>query len=194
MPIRILHVVEALGVGGGVETGIGNLIANMDRERFEHVLCAVFRVGGQLERYPVERVEIVGLEQSPRRFSIQAGALAQIIRRIRPAIVHSRNWGAMEAVIAARWEGSCSVIHSEHGVEMNPAAEPRRRAWLRRLAFHMAHRVFSVSYQLRDMLARRTGFPSRKIDVIHNGVDMGLFRKDAALAGAIPRLLRHGAR
>lgn len=180
MPIRILHVVEALGVGGGVETGIGNLIANMDSDRFEHVLCAVFRVGTQMERYPLARVQIVPLEQRSRRFSVQVGPLARTIRRIKPTIIHSRNWGALEAVIAGRWAGSCSVIHSEHGVEMNPVAEPRRRSWLRRTTFHMAHRVFSVSHQLRDMLAQNTGFPARKISVIHNGVDMNRFRKDSS--------------
>jgi len=84
----------------------------------------------------------------------------------------------MEAVISGRWVGACSVIHSEHGVEMNPSSEPRRRSWLRRGVFGLADEVFAVSYQLRDMLARRSGFPSRKLKVIHNGVDTRRFRPD----------------
>lgn len=180
MAIRIMHVVEALGVGGGVENGIANLIERMDRGRFEHVLCAVFHLGAQVGRYPADRVRVVCLDQKHRKLSIQVGPLAQMIRELKPDIVHSRNWGAMEAVIAGRWAGSCSVVHSEHGIEMNPSAEPRRRGWVRRVAFEMADRVFSVSIQLRDMLARRTGFPSRKIAVIHNGVDTERFRPDAS--------------
>ena len=39
----------------------------------------------------------------------------------------------------------------------------------------MADRVFSVSYQLRDLHAQRTGFPARRIQVIHNGVDTQRF-------------------
>ncbi|HXJ41500.1 MAG TPA: glycosyltransferase [Bryobacteraceae bacterium] len=178
MAIRILHVVEALGVGGGVENGIANLIEHTDHDRFEHVLCGVFRLGAQVERYPSDRVRLLCMEQQERKFSVQVGPLARMIRHVKPDIVHSRNWGALEAVIAARWTASCSVIHSEHGVEMNPSAEPRRRSWFRRGAFALADEVFSVSYQLRETLARRTGFPLRKIGVIHNGVDTRRFRPD----------------
>src|SRR5579862_7934342 len=180
MAIRILHVVEALGVGGGVENGIANLIARMDARRFEHILCAVFHTGSQLERYPLDRVRLVGLGEKLRRFSTQVRPLRQIIRETGPDIVHSRNWGAMEAVFAGRWAKSCAVVHSEHGVELNPAAEPRRRSCMRRAAFEMAHHVFSVSYQLREVLANRTGFSAHRMGVIHNGVDTKRFRRDAA--------------
>lgn len=180
MAIRILHVVEALGVGGGVENGIANLIDRMDSSRFDHVLCAVFHLGSLVDRYPADRVRLMCLKQKPRRFSVQVGPLAEVIRQVKPDIVHSRNWGALEAVFAGRLARSPSVIHSEHGVELEPSAEPRRRRVFRRLAFQLADRVFSVSYHLRDMLAQRTGFPARKIDVIHNGVDTKRFRNDAA--------------
>jgi sugar transferase (PEP-CTERM/EpsH1 system associated) len=178
MPIRIMHVVEAIGVGGGVENGIANLIRGMDAERFEHVLCGIFHVGPQVERYPSDRVRLIGLDQKPGRLAIQAGSLARMIREIKPDIVHSRNWGALETVAAGRWVRSCAVVHSEHGVEMNPHAEPRRRGWVRRVAFELAHRVFSVSWQLRDALARRTGFARNRIGVIHNGVSDVRFRRD----------------
>lgn len=189
MAIRILHVVEGLGVGGGVETGIANLIQRMDPDRFEHVLCGVFRLGTQLNRYPRDRVRLICLEQKARKLSIQAVALARLIREVKPDVVHSRNWGALEAVFAGRWVGACPVIHSEHGFEVDPATEPRRRNLFRRFAFEMADQVFSVSEQLRDLLARGTGFPARRIEVIHNGVDMTHFRQDRAARSACRREL-----
>jgi sugar transferase (PEP-CTERM/EpsH1 system associated) len=178
MPIRIMHVVEAVGVGGGVENGIANVIENSDSSRFDHVLCGVFGVGTQIERYPSDRVQLVCLDQERKRFAIQVGSLGRMIRKLQPDVVHSRNWGALEAVLAARWTRLCPVIHSEHGFEVVPAAEPRRRSWFRRIAFEMADRVFSVSSQLRETLAKRTGFPARKIGVIHNGVQTQRFRPD----------------
>jgi sugar transferase (PEP-CTERM/EpsH1 system associated) len=186
MAIRIMHVVEAVGVGGGVENGIANLIARMDATRYEHVLCAVALVGPHTERYPAARVRIVSLNQRPRRFQSQVAPLARVIRELQPDVVHSRNWGALEAVFAARWAGTGMAIHSEHGLEMTPAAEPRRRRWLRRAAFEAAHRVFAVSSGLRDTLARSTGFPCWKFGVIHNGVDTRRFRPD----GEMRRLFR----
>ena len=181
MAIRIMHVVEAVGAGGGVENGIANLIAHMDATRYEHVLCAVARLGPHTERYPAVRVRIVSLHQKPRRFQSQVAPLARVIRELQPNVVHSRNWGALEAVFAARWAGAGMAIHSEHGLEMAPAAEPRRRRWLRRAAFEAAHRVFAVSSGLRDALARSTGFPRWKFGVIHNGVDTRRFQPDGAM-------------
>ena len=95
----------------------------------------------------------------------------------------------MEAVLAARWVRSCKVVHSEHGLEAGAAVrEPRRRVWFRRLAYQLADRVFSVSYQLRDLHARRTGFDPGRITVIHNGVDRQRFCPDpAARARCAPR-------
>jgi sugar transferase (PEP-CTERM/EpsH1 system associated) len=178
MAIRILHVVEAFGVGGGVENGIANLIARLDAKRFEHVLCGVVRVGPQTERYP-EHVRILSLDQKPARFRSQVAPLLRVIREVRPQLVHSRNWGAMEGVFSARLAGGCAAVHSEHGVEAQFAAEPGRRKWLRRTAFEMAHRAFAVSHVLRDTLAQSTGFPKHKFAVIHNGVDTSRFGPDA---------------
>jgi glycosyltransferase involved in cell wall biosynthesis len=104
---------------------------------------------------------------------------------MKPDVVHSRNWGAVEAVVAARWRG-CAVVHSEHGLEAGAdAREPRRRIWFRRLAFELADRVLSVSYQLRDLHANRTGFSAEKITVVHNGVDTERFRPDAAVRARV---------
>jgi sugar transferase (PEP-CTERM/EpsH1 system associated) len=179
MPIRIMHVLESLGIGGGVETGVAHLIEGMDRQRFEHILCAVFPVGPWIERFRI--VPLVPLEQPRKRLAVQVVPLTRAIRQMNPDIVHSRNWGALEAVIAARWVRHCRVIHSEHGVEVDPASEPRGRAWFRRVSFEMADRVFSVSHQLRDTLARCTGFSARRIGVIHNGVESARFRREPAV-------------
>jgi sugar transferase (PEP-CTERM/EpsH1 system associated) len=176
MPIRIMHVLEALGVGGGVETGVSNLVKRMDPNRFEHVICAVSRIGPYIDRFRV--MHVVQLRQQGTSIPVQVGPLARAIREVQPDIVHSRNWGALEAVIAGRWARSCSVVHSEHGVEIDLSREPLRRTWFRRVAFELADRVMSVSYHLRSCLAEVTGFSAHKIDVIHNGVDTRRFRPD----------------
>jgi glycosyltransferase involved in cell wall biosynthesis len=48
------------------------------------------------------------------------------------------------------------------------------------LAYEAADRVIAVSYQLRDFHSGHTGFPARKIAVIHNGVDPQRFFPDPA--------------
>jgi sugar transferase (PEP-CTERM/EpsH1 system associated) len=180
MPIRILHVVDHLGKGG-LENGLVNLIENLDSARFEHVVYAIRKLGPNADRLAKSRIEVLyqGKQDSDSRF--QAGTLARAIGAVRPDIVHSRNWGTVESVLAGRWVRFCKVVHSEHGLEASASAhEPKRRIWFRRMAYHLADRVLSVSYQLRDLHAARTGFDPKRITVIHNGVDRNRFCPDAA--------------
>jgi sugar transferase (PEP-CTERM/EpsH1 system associated) len=178
MPIRIMHVVDHLGKGG-LENGVANLIENLDATRFEHVVYAIRQLGPNADRLGNSGVRVIWQGKQSTDSRIQAPALVRAIREVKPDIVHSRNWAAVEAVLAGRWTRSCAVVHSEHGIEGDARAkEPWRRICFRRLAFELAHRVLSVSYQLRDLHARRTGFPAKRISVIHNGVDGRRFFPD----------------
>jgi len=92
--------------------------------------------------------------------------------------------------LAARRVGGCARIHSEHGIDWDTTdKEPWRRLLCRRLAFQLADRVLSVSHFLRDLHARRTAFPARKIEVIHNGVDSHRFAPDSAARVRVRREL-----
>src|ERR1039458_3183888 len=173
-----MHVVDSLGKGG-LENGLVNLLSRLDPCQFEHVVCTIRGLGPNAERLPKDRVKLISLGKKDAGSQFQTAALTRAIRQFRPDIVHSRNWAAIEEVIAGRWVGSCSLVHSEHGLEgLSTAKEPWRRVCFRRLAYELAHRVLSVSYRLRDLHARRTGFPTRRITVIHNGVDSRRFHPD----------------
>jgi sugar transferase (PEP-CTERM/EpsH1 system associated) len=177
-PIRIMHFVDSLGKGG-LENGLVNLVNRLDPLRFEHIVYAIRRLGPNADCLPGERVRVMCLGKKDTDSPLQAGALLRGIREVQPDIVHSRNWGAVEAVIAGKWARSCAVVHSEHGIESAASEkEPLRRRCFRRLAFELADRVVSVSYQLRDLHAGRTGFAAHKIRVIHNGVDSRRFHPD----------------
>jgi sugar transferase (PEP-CTERM/EpsH1 system associated) len=182
--IRVLHVVDSLG-RGGLENGLVNLVRYSDRDRFEHTVCAIRRLGPNAEHLEAAGARIVCLnEEGKARF--QFWKLAQIIRDVSPDLVHSRNWAAIEAVAAGRWVHAPALVHSEHGLEAETSiTEPRRRSWFRRLAFELADRVLSVSCQLRDLHAKRTGFPAERITVIHNGVDSRRFQPNAAVRARI---------
>jgi sugar transferase (PEP-CTERM/EpsH1 system associated) len=192
MPIRIMHVVDHLG-NGGLENAMANLIEHMDPARFEHVVYAVRKLGPIAERLAKSQIRVVCHRKRESDSRIQIAALARAIREIRPDIVHSRNWGAVEAVVAARWVGSPAVVHSEHGLEAGAdVREPRRRIWFRRLVYELAHRVMSVSYHLRDLHARRTGFSAQRITVIHNSVNQERFAPDAAARASVRKELAIG--
>jgi sugar transferase (PEP-CTERM/EpsH1 system associated) len=168
---------DSLG-NGGLENGVMNLIHHLDAAQFEHCVCTTRALGPNAERLP-SRVRRLHLGEGDRsRF--QVAKLMRVIRQVRPDVVHSRNWGTIEAVIAARLQG-CKIVHSEHGLETGAdAREPWRRVAFRRLAYHLSDRVLCVSRQLRDFHARSTGFPARRMTVVHNGVDSRRFGPDPA--------------
>jgi sugar transferase (PEP-CTERM/EpsH1 system associated) len=176
LPIRILHVIDNMMGMGGMEKNLVKLIQRMDPERFEHVVCVIRNVGSLADEIPRDRARVVCLGQMQAGYSFLGRMLVRLIEEIKPNIVHSRNWGGIEAVLAARWVGSSAVVHSEHGLDTGTSqGDPLRRRLLRRFAFHLADRTFAVSYALRDFHARNTGFHIDKMSVIHNGVDTDRF-------------------
>lgn len=182
MAIRILHVVDTMLGMGGMEKGVVNLIRHMDPSRFEHVVCVIRSLGVLSDSIPQDRVKLLCLGHTASGFTFLAPRFARIIRECKPDVVHSRNRGAFEAILAGYWAGSCSLVHSEHGVESIDAnPEPWRHRQVRRLVYNLADQVCAVSHHLRDYHALRTGFPAGKIKVIHNGVDTARFRPQEEL-------------
>jgi sugar transferase (PEP-CTERM/EpsH1 system associated) len=189
MPLRIMHVVDNVG-RGGMQNGLLNLVDHLDPTRFQHVICAM-RPVDPVDAYDFTR-DWVRVTCLPRRKGsrIQIGDLVRAIREVKPEIIHSRNWSGIEGVIAGYWGGSCSLVHSEHGLDTSPdTKEPGRRVAFRRLSYELADRVFCVSHQLKDLFVGRTGFAPRKMDVIYNGVDTRRFAPDPATRARLRREL-----
>jgi sugar transferase (PEP-CTERM/EpsH1 system associated) len=193
MAIHILHVLDSLG-RGGLENGVVNLIRELDSSQFEHTVVALRRLGENASRLPESRVSIRRLaSEGAGRSRYQIRDIARTIREVRPDVVHSRNWGAIEAVVAAKLAGKCAVVHSEHGYDTESArSEPLRRVLFRRAAFELADQVCAVSDELRRVHARRTGFNPGRISVIHNGVDTRRFRPDPEVRSRVRRELGIG--
>ena len=185
MAIRVMHVVDSLETGG-LERGVVNIIQRLDPTRFQHTVCAIRNLGPLADQLP--RTQVTCLNRNPKGFSIMIGELARQIKRARPHVVHSRNWGTIEAVWAGRLARQCRVVHSEHGSEAAEGPpEPRLKWIVRRAAYEFADQVMSVSHQLKEMWAARTGFAASRIQVIHNGVDTSRFRPRAAAREAMRR-------
>jgi sugar transferase (PEP-CTERM/EpsH1 system associated) len=172
--LRILHVISYLG-RGGAEMGILKLIGGLG-DGFEHRICATrgFDEGFVQSYFPKEKIYVAGSPDLKLQFPLFR--LARIMRQYRPHIVHTRNWGAIEAVLAAKFAGVPVIIHSEHGYEVDMfAGLPLRRRVFRRVAFAMADATFAVTRELRDFHARQAWIPQERMGVMYNGVDTQRF-------------------
>jgi len=172
--LRVLHIISYMG-RGGAEMGILKLIAGLG-EGFEHRICTTrgFDTDFVRSSFSEEKMYFAGTSDLKLQFPLFR--LARILRRYRPHIVHTRNWGAIEAVAAAKLAGVPVVIHSEHGYEVDMfAGLPVRRRLFRRAAYAMADAVFAVTRELRDFHACQAWIHPERIGVIYNGVDTKRF-------------------
>jgi sugar transferase (PEP-CTERM/EpsH1 system associated) len=178
-PLRILHVLNRLATGG-TENIVLRLISGLDEQIFEHRLAAVRGMDPAFRDLALPGGELLldGKENSGFEFLILR--LARVMRAYRPHIVHSRNWGTIEAILAARLARVPVVIHSEHGYDLDMLTGlPTRRRIFRRASYAMSDAVFAVTRELCDFHARQAWISPERIRVIYNGVDTQRFRPRA---------------
>jgi sugar transferase (PEP-CTERM/EpsH1 system associated) len=168
-----MHVVHSLGTGG-TEAGVRKLLAGLDGSAFQQTVCTVL---DSPAADPTTGTRVISLGRSRRSIGFLVPDLARVFERERPHIVHSRNWGTIEAVPAARLARVPGVIHSEHGFNMHTVnQQPWRRTVFRRVCFKWADLFLVVSQGLRDHYARQLRIPVDRIQVVANGVDTQRFR------------------
>jgi len=177
--LRIIHVLHRMGAGG-TELALRRVVAGLDPERFENIICTVAPFAPLTEDVPTVGARFVSLQRSGRKTGSLVADLARLFRRERPDIVHSRNWGAIEAVVAAKLAGVPRIIHSEHGRDIHTMnGDPWRRRAFRRFCYALADQVFAVSRELGEHYAAQVGLPASRLGLLPNGVDTGKFRPDA---------------
>jgi sugar transferase (PEP-CTERM/EpsH1 system associated) len=182
-PLRILHVVNSLGLGG-TEQGILKISAGLDPALFDQRICPLRGADAALAESAgmSARLLLPARQDVHSRFSIPR--LIRAMRLYRPHIVHSRNWGAIEAIVAGRIAGVPVVVHSEHGYEVEMLSGlPLRRRWIRRATYPLCDAVFTVTRDLRQYHSRQAWYSPEKIGVIPNGVDTKLFAPDLRRRG-----------
>jgi sugar transferase (PEP-CTERM/EpsH1 system associated) len=196
----VVHVVHSLAVGG-LENGLVNLV-NHARPDFRHAIVCLTEAG--VMRYRLKAgIEVTAIGKRPGQDVGAILRLVRVLKRMRPDIVHTRNWATFDAVPAARLAGVRRVVHGEHGRDIHdPEGRNRRRNLIRRLLSPFIAHFVTVSRDLERWLREDVGLPGHKIGTIHNGVDMSRFQSadratarrglglpaDASVIGTVGRL------
>ena len=98
---------------------------------------------------------------------------------LRPDLVLTYNWGAIESAIAARRAG-LPLVHHEDGFGPEEATRRlRRRSWLRRFALRSTP-VIVPSAVLQRIAAGDWGLSPALVHLLPNGVDLVRFRPPAS--------------
>lgn len=169
-PLRIMHVLDRLDLGG-TEKAVMKLVRGLEPETFEHYICALRGATATPGEW-ASGVTVLSPGQKGTAFQFNVPRLVRLMRTIRPVIVHSRNWGGIEAIVAARLARVPVAVHSEHGYELEMASGlPLRRRLLRHAVYRAADAVAVVTNDLRHYHAAQAWWKPDAIEVLYNGVD-----------------------
>jgi sugar transferase (PEP-CTERM/EpsH1 system associated) len=184
----IMHVIHRLAVGG-LENGLVNLINQLPAERFRHSIVCLADATDFAGRIQRPDVSIVEMHKRPgNSFDIHR-RFHRLFRQARPAIVHSRNLGALESQLGAWMAGVPVRLHGEHGWDTSDLdGTSRRFALIRRLHSPLVHRYVALSSHIEDYLRRRVGIASGRIERICNGVDCDRFRPSGSARAIFPHV------
>lgn len=174
-PVVIVHVIHHLVIGG-MENGVVNLINHLPRERFRHIVVCVEDYSDFRDRIADANVEVVALHRSKIGAWQMRWLLWRLFRRVKPAIVHTRNLSGLDALLPALLAGA-RTIHSEHGFDVGDlTGRSFKSALLRRFHAPLVRRYVTVSRDLGNLMINRWGIAPRRITQIYNGVDVDKFR------------------
>lgn len=171
---------------GGLENGVVNLINGLPPERFRHAVIALTEASEFRLRLRRPDAAVHALGKKPGKDPQAYLRLYRLLRALRPAVVHTRNFATLDCAPIARLAGVPYRIHGEHGWDVHdPDGTRGRYRTVRRLLNPMIDRFVVVSREIEEWITGKVGIRASKVVRICNGVDTTRF----APAGGEPRRL-----
>lgn len=178
-PPLLVHIIFTLGTGG-LENGLVNIINRCPTSRYRHAIICLSHAEDFSQRLTAQDVEVIEIHKKPGHDLGMYWRLWRHLRRLQPAIVHTRNLAALETQILGLLLPGCKRVHGEHGRDIHDLdGSNRKYNRLRRLLGPLIHRFVAVSQDLSQWLVNTVGIPADKVIQIYNGVDIERFAPTA---------------
>jgi sugar transferase (PEP-CTERM/EpsH1 system associated) len=182
----VVHLVYSLDVGG-LETLLVDCINRLPPEKYRHAVVCLTRYSDFAQRITQPGVELFALNKPPGNGAQVHVDFWKLMRRLRPAILHTYNLAAMEFCFTAALAGVPVRIHAEHGRDASdPQGLNSKHNFLRRRLAPFIDRYIPVSDDLQRWLADVVRIPAAKNHLIKNGVDTERYAPRADAVGAAP--------
>jgi sugar transferase (PEP-CTERM/EpsH1 system associated) len=180
-PPLVAQVIYRLDYGG-LENGVVNLVNGMPAERYRQAVVCLAGIGSEFRgRIRRDDVEVVSIDKQPGKDPAAYLRMWRALRRLRPAIVHTRNLGTVDMQWVALAAGVPRRVHGEHGWEAaDPAGMNPRSLRIRRACRPAVHRYVPMSRDLASWLESAVHVPAARIRQAYSGVDTGRFRPATA--------------
>lgn len=182
----VVHLIYRLDIGG-LESLLVDTINRMPAHAYRHAVVCLTDYTEFAQRITRPGVELYALHKPPGLALGTHAVLFKLLRRLRPAILHTYNLGTIEYAATAALAGVPVRIHAEHGRDArDPEGTNRKHNALRRVLAHAIDRFVPVSRDLERWLEYTVGIDRAKVQFIGNGVDTQRFHRPAAAPAAEP--------
>ncbi|MCX9156876.1 TIGR03088 family PEP-CTERM/XrtA system glycosyltransferase [Niveibacterium sp. 24ML] len=168
----IAHIVFSFKVGG-LENGMVNLINRLPHDRYRHAIISLTDVDPAfVARIARRDLEVIELHKPPGPGVREFPKVFQTLRRLRPAVVHTRNLAALEMSVPAWAAGVAVRVHGEHGRDVDdPDGSRAKPRWVRRAYSPFVTHYIALSRELKNYLTERVGIAQGRVSLLCNGVD-----------------------
>ena len=182
-PLTVMHVLFRFSIGG-LENGIVNLVNGLDHARYRHCIVCLDDYDEQfLQRMHSGTVEMHALHKRPGQDLRVWQRLWQLLRTVRPDVLHTRNFAALELQTLGWLAQVRGRVHGEHGWDVHDLDGSRARSRLARRVFGAGVRRFvALSRHLQSYLVNDVGIAADKVSQIYNGVSTEVFQPQSARA------------
>jgi L-malate glycosyltransferase len=185
---HVLHVFPSFGIGG-VPLRMVRIINHLGK-LFRHTVIALDNnfdaaegVAGDLD------VAVLPVRGDKRGVLHNLVGSALALRRLRPDLLLTYNWGAIEWAAAGRFSPVSRHLHLEAGFSLGEAdSQIPRRVLFRRWALARCELVVVPSRQLEDLAHRVWRLPVSRVVYVPNGVDTARFA--APVSDGVPGFTR----
>jgi sugar transferase (PEP-CTERM/EpsH1 system associated) len=176
IPPLVVHIIHRLSTGG-LENGLVNLINHMPTDRYRHAIICLTEATDFRERLRRPDVPVMALHKRPGQDVGVHARLWRLLRRLRPAIVHTRNLATLECLIPTALARVPGRIHGEHGRDIYDLDGSRLKYNILRKSLRpLVGRYIAVSQDLARWLIHTVRADARRVSQIYNGVDVQRFQ------------------
>ncbi len=183
--VRILYVIDTLEVGGS-ERSLLQIARRLNRDRYELVVCSLYRGTALRREFEAAGIRVIALELSGKYQFLKAFLkLRRVVRSERPDLIHTTLFRADQLGRAVgRWLGIpvvssfVNLSYDPSRSEGNPHVDGRKLAGLRMLDAFSARwvtRFHSVSAAVRDANCRDLKVDPQRVTVVPRGREIDDF-------------------
>lgn len=169
MPIKILHIMQSLEVGG-MENGVVNIVNKIDKKKYPSTIYCTKNLGSLANKL-LDSKSVFFKHKDTSLLKVSARLLLYCLRN-KPDIIHTHGWGTLVPGFVVAKILRIKIIHGEHGtVYFDRKKDVERQKYM----LARTNKNLFVS-KLLEKSFRHVITSCTNNRVIYNGVDINRFK------------------